>query len=109
LPLAFELSFDKAVDDGSRSAPERKRRWLVNSEVFRGRLLEGLREPCRGVASVAFDEVALAHALAAGEVEPGRLAGAREGDVPPLPQPLLLGAEYEGTLDGQPLAGMASE
>ena len=53
--------------------------------------------------------MALVLARVAGHVETGLSPGAGEGDITPLLQSCLAGAEYEGALDGEALRGVAGE
>jgi hypothetical protein len=53
--------------------------------------------------------VRVALELVSEDVEAGLLAGARECNVGPLLEPCGPGAEDEGALDGEPLAGVAGE
>src|SRR5438094_10548284 len=84
-------------------------RLLIKGEPFDRGFFECLAGPGDGVAVVEVVEVAFALARNRGHVEAGLLAGAGEGDIAPLLQPLSADAVDKGTLDGDSLAGVAGE
>jgi len=86
-----------------------RERLLVDGESLIRGFFECLGEPGDWVAVVEVVEVAFSFARGGGDVEASLLAGAGEGDVAPFLQPLSAGAEDEGAIDGDSLAGVAGE
>ena len=86
-----------------------RERALVDGEVFDRGFFECAAEAGERVAVVEVVEVAFVFARVAGDVEAGFRAGAGEGDVAPFLEACLAGAEDEGALDGEALAGVAGE
>src|SRR3954464_7667402 len=82
---------------------------LVDGQPLEGGLLECLAEASERIAIVRPRRVRLALDDVRGHVQPGRVTCARECDVAPLLEARLAGAEHEGALDGDALAGVASE
>ena len=85
------------------------KRALVDCELLDGGLFERAAEAGERVAVVEVVEVAFVLARRAGDVEAGLGSRAREGDVAPLLEARLAGAEDEGALDGEALGGVAGE
>jgi hypothetical protein len=73
---------------------------LVDCESLNRGFFECLAEPGDGVAVIDVVEVAFAFAWDGHHIKAGLLAGAGEGDIAPLLQPLAAESEDEGALDG---------